>query len=101
MSVTSCAAMSAATIAAVSTHAGCTGSGTSAATCASATTASAGEQRAGRCDQQCRYRGDYKKLGHPRHGDLLFVFSSEVKSANPTRCDDVHRLVQKCGALGP
>jgi hypothetical protein len=53
----------------------------------SGASASVSEQRAGRCDQQCRY-GDYcKKLGYPRHYDLLFVFSSASKAAqrNPPR----------------
>ena len=58
----------------------------SAAASASAS-ASASEQRAGRCDQQCRYGGYCKKLGYPRHYDLLFVFSSASKAAqrNPPR----------------
>src|SRR6266849_5649574 len=58
-----------------------------AASSASASSAAVSEQRAGRCDQQCRY-GDYcKKLGYPRHYDLLFVFSSASKAAqrNPPR----------------
>jgi hypothetical protein len=57
------------------------------ASSASGASASVSEQRAGRCDQQCRY-GDYcKKLGYPRHYDLLFVFSSASKAAqrNPPR----------------
>ena len=52
-----------------------------AATAASGAAASASEQRAGRCDQQCRY-GDYcKKLGYPHHDDLLFVINSASKAA--------------------
>jgi len=50
---------------------------------ASAASASASEQRAGRCDQQCRYGGYCKKLGYPRHDDLPFVFKSASK-AQPT-----------------
>src|SRR5216684_2330314 len=58
----------------------CTGAASAASTAVS-------EQLAGRCDQQCRY-GDYcKKLGYPRHYDLLFVFNSASKAAqrNPPR----------------
>src|SRR6266852_2841620 len=49
--------------------------------------ASASEQRAGRCDQQCRYGGYCKKFGYPRHDDLLFVINSASKAAerNPPR----------------
>jgi hypothetical protein len=63
-------------------------SASGAASAASTSTSTAvSEQRAGRCDQQCRY-GDYcKKLGYPRHYDLLFVFNSASKAAqrNPPR----------------
>ncbi len=90
---TSRAAMSRTCTGADSCPAYCTGcsraSSDSGAAASSASSASAAvsEQRAGRCDQQCRY-GDYcKKLGYPRHYDLLFVFSSASKAAqrNPPR----------------
>ena len=95
---TSRAAMSRTCTGADSCPAYCTGcsrassdSGAAASSASSASGASASaavsEQLAGRCDQQCRY-GDYcKKLGYPRHYDLLFVFSSASKAAqrNPPR----------------
>jgi hypothetical protein len=61
-------------------------SGAAAAT-ATATATFASEQRAGRCDQQCRYGGYCKKFGYPRHDDLLFVINSASKAAerNPAR----------------
>jgi hypothetical protein len=55
-------------------------SGAAAAT-ATATATFASEQRAGRCDQQCRYGGYCKKFGYPRHDDLLFVINSASKAA--------------------
>jgi len=58
-----CSASGAATSATSATSA-------SAATSAPATTA-VSEQRAGRCDQQCRYADYCKKLGHPHHDALL------------------------------
>jgi hypothetical protein len=57
-----------------------TGSATTATTATAAATTATSEQRRGRCNQQCRY-GDYcKKLGYPRHDDLLFAFNSEPNS---------------------
>jgi hypothetical protein len=41
---------------------------------ASAAASAASEQRAGRCDQQCRYGGYCNKLGYTHHDALLFVF---------------------------
>jgi hypothetical protein len=68
-----CSASGAATSAtATSAATSATASTTSAATSAAT---SVSEQRAGRCEQQCRY-GDYRnKLGYPRHNDLLSVDS--------------------------
>src|SRR5713226_2366013 len=66
---------------------GCSRASSDSGAAASSASAAVSEQRAGRCDQQCRY-GDYcKKLGYPRHYDLLFVFSSASKAAqrNPPR----------------
>ena len=97
------AAMSPATRAAMSpTETGCTGANSCAtsATCSRASSASsassapaASEQRAGRCDQQCRYGGYCKKLGYPRHDDLPFVFNSASKPGNATRPDQVPAFV--------
>ncbi|MBR0719489.1 hypothetical protein [Bradyrhizobium liaoningense] len=56
-------------------------SGTAAAaTTTAATTSATSEQRPRRCDQQCRYGGYCKKLGYPRHDDLLFAFNSAAHS---------------------
>jgi len=71
----------------------CTGANSCPACCshassaAASASASASEQRAGRCDQQCRYGGYCKKLGYPRHDDLPFVFKSASKAGrrNPPR----------------
>jgi hypothetical protein len=60
---------------------------------AAAAAAAASEQRAGRCDQQCRYGGYCKKLGYPRHDDLPFVFNSASKPGNATRPDQVPSFV--------
>ena len=88
---TSRAAMSRTCTGADSCPAYCTGcsraSSDSGAGAAASASAAVSEQRAGRCDQQCRY-GDYcKKLGYPRHDDLPFVFKSASKAGrrNPPR----------------
>jgi hypothetical protein len=50
---------------------------TTTTTTATATATATGEQRPGRCDQQQgRYCGYRKKLGYPRHDDLLFAFKA-------------------------
>jgi hypothetical protein len=87
---TTYAAMSRAHAAAMSaTHTG-TNTGSCPATSSSspsgaaapaATATPTSEQRPRRCDQQCRYGGYCKKLGYPRHDDLLFAFNSAADAA--------------------
>jgi hypothetical protein len=95
------AAMSRTHAAALSpTHTRCTNAGsdtaTSSATCShtaaatTATTATAAatttsEQRRGRRDQQCRYGGYCKKLGYPRHDDLLVCAVNSASTPGNTK----------------
>jgi hypothetical protein len=55
---------------------GASSASTPAAAAAASTTATASEQRAGCCDQQCRYDGYGNKLRYSLHDDLLFVVNS-------------------------
>jgi hypothetical protein len=80
------------------THTRCTNAGsdtanssatcshTAAATATAATAAAAAsEQRRGRRDQQCRYGGYCKKLGYPRHDDLLVCAVNSASTPGNTK----------------
>lgn len=76
------------TVSGAAVSGGCTAA-SAAACCATATAASAAttsalsEQRAGRCDHQCRYEDYRKELGYFRHDGLLFVFQPRVRATRP------------------
>ena len=72
----------------------CSGSGATSASTPSAaapasSTATASQQRAGCCDQQCRYGGYCNKLGYFLHDDLLFVLNSACTAEQRNRRDHV------------
>jgi hypothetical protein len=76
-----------------------TATSTSAAAPASASAASpaTSDQRAGRCDHQCRYEGYRNELGYFRHDDLLFVLNPRPRPRNATRSDHVPLFAQNWG----
>lgn len=67
----------------------CSASSAPSSSASAAPTSPAGEQRAGRCKQQCRYGCHCNKLGYPRHDDLLLGINPASRAANADRHDHV------------
>ncbi len=70
----------------------CSGATSTPTTASSSTTTASSttsEQRAGCCDQQCRYDGYCNKLGYSLHDDLPFVVNSACTAEQRNRRDHV------------